>query len=253
MRPQLLDVEDAQAVRREHALRRHQREVPEMLVIDRVELVLLDEAQQMRELEGGDAARAQQDRHARQEVVEVGHLRQHVVADDEIGEHAAVDELARRVLVEEACQGRHAARFRRLGHVLGRVDAEHGVALLDEELQQVAVIAGELDDTAVARQLEALDRHVDIAPRMRQPRLGIGREIGVFVEDVLGRHVFLYLRQEARAAHHHLERIERLHRVDLVGGEEALAQRRHAEIDEIVQRAAAEPATVGAALGALGG
>src|SRR5260370_36121031 len=49
MRPQLLDVEDAQAVRREHALRRHQREVPEMLVIDGVELVLLDEAQQMRE------------------------------------------------------------------------------------------------------------------------------------------------------------------------------------------------------------
>ena len=42
-----------------------------------------------------DALRRQQMRHAGDEVVEVGHLRQHVVADDEIGVPAFGDQLRR--------------------------------------------------------------------------------------------------------------------------------------------------------------
>src|SRR6185437_16197003 len=47
MRPQFLDIEDAQTVSGQQRLDRGQREIPEMLVIDGVELVLVDKAQEM--------------------------------------------------------------------------------------------------------------------------------------------------------------------------------------------------------------
>ena len=55
MGPQLVDVEDPQAVGGEDPLGRHQREVGEVLVIDGVELVLFDELLQVGELDGDDA------------------------------------------------------------------------------------------------------------------------------------------------------------------------------------------------------
>src|SRR5579883_1732854 len=50
-----------------------------------------------------------------------------------------------------------------------------------------------------------------------------------------------------------MQRIEPLHRVDRVGGKKALAERRHAEIDEAREGAAAEAAVRGAAPDDLGG
>src|SRR5207247_1577673 len=54
---ELLDVEEGQSVSGENPLDRQQREIREMLVIDRIELVLLDEPHQVRELDGGHTAR----------------------------------------------------------------------------------------------------------------------------------------------------------------------------------------------------
>ena len=54
-------------------------------MVDGVELVLLDQADQMREFERDDTLRLQEDLHAGDEVVEIRNLRQHVVADDQIG------------------------------------------------------------------------------------------------------------------------------------------------------------------------
>ena len=87
-----LDVEDAQAVGGEDAARGAEREVREVLVVDGVELVLLDEAREVRELHRDDAVGLQQLLDAGHEVVEVGYLGQHVVADHEVG----ADAVARR-------------------------------------------------------------------------------------------------------------------------------------------------------------
>jgi hypothetical protein len=57
---------------------------------------------------------------------------------------------------------------------------------------------------------------------------------------MLGRDVFLKLHEEAIAANLGGERIKRLHRIELVLCEIALAERRHAEIDKLGKRAAAE-------------
>ena len=63
-----------------------QREVAEVLVIDGVELVLLQQSQDVWELERHHAAGCQKGLHPRDEVVEVGHLSQNVVGDNQVGE-----------------------------------------------------------------------------------------------------------------------------------------------------------------------
>ena len=78
-------------------------------MVDGVELVLRDQALQMRELERDDTLRLEQALHAGDEVVEVGHLRQHVVADDEVGLLALGGEPLGKRRAEELDQRRHAA------------------------------------------------------------------------------------------------------------------------------------------------
>jgi hypothetical protein len=88
MRGQRLDVEDAQPVAREGPLHGQQREVAVVLVVDRVELHLADEVEEMRELDRQHARRLEHAGEAGDEVVEVGHVRQHVVGDHEVGRAA---------------------------------------------------------------------------------------------------------------------------------------------------------------------
>ena len=91
---QLLDVEQREAVRGEDPLGGDEREVREVLVIDGVELVLVHQPHQVRELDGDHAARLEQGLDARHEVVELGHLGEHVVADDQVGLPAGGGQLA---------------------------------------------------------------------------------------------------------------------------------------------------------------
>src|ERR1700724_536339 len=83
------------------AIDRNQREVRKMLVIDGVELVLVDELLEMRKFERDHALRHQQMRHAGDKVVEVWHLCQHVVADDEVSVLAFRRKLLREAEAEE--------------------------------------------------------------------------------------------------------------------------------------------------------
>src|SRR5262245_11336273 len=55
-------------------------------------------------------------------------------------------------------------------------------------------------------------------------------------EDLLSRDVGGQLHEQARRAHPHMQRVERLAVVELFGGEVVLARRRHAEVDEGVRQ-----------------
>jgi hypothetical protein len=93
----------------------------------------------------------------------------------------------------------HAAlRPRDLRHVRGRLHARHRDARLHKPLQQVAVVAGDLNDVAV--RADALLRHhlLRVALRVRDPGVRVGGEIGVVREDIARRHVFLELDEQAR-------------------------------------------------------
>ena len=103
----------------------------------------------------------------------------------------------------------------------------------------------ELDDqAALPRPRRAIIVSAYAAGVLTQ-RIGVRREVGVLAEDVLGGHVGRELDEQARLADLHAQRIERLDLVELVEPEEALAQRRCAEIDQLESETnAAEPARV---------
>jgi hypothetical protein len=99
-------------------------------------------------------------------------------------------------------------------------------------LEEVAVIRSELDHERLLPELEPLADHLNVRAGVLDPRRRVRRKIPVVVEDLVDRHEGLELDEEAALAHEDLQRIERLHLPDLVGPQEVLAQRRHAEIHE---------------------
>jgi hypothetical protein len=110
-------------------------------------------------------------------------------------------------------------------------------------LQQVAVVARQLDRQAVWPEVEPLGDHGAVGLGVGDPGRRVRGEVGVFPEDVLRAHVLAQLDEKACPAHERVERKVRLHRIELLGREKALAERRHAEIDEtVLQAAAAETA-----------
>ena len=58
-------------------------------------------------------------------------------------------------------------------------------AARDEVTEQVAVVAGDLDD-ARRSEPEPVDHRLDEAARVLHPAVGVRREVGVLAEDVLG-------------------------------------------------------------------
>ena len=97
-------------------------------------------------------------------------------------------------------------------------------------LEEVAVVAGQLDDPARARQCEAFDDHLYVAAGVLDPRVGVRGEVGVFAEDLGRGHVLFELDQQAALADTGHERVEGLALVQPIRGDEALAERRHPEV-----------------------
>jgi hypothetical protein len=140
-----------------------------VFVVDGVELVLLDELLQVRELDRDDALGPEQRGDARDKAVQIGHLGEDVVADDQVGHGPLARELRSQLGAEELGERGNALVLGHLGHVEGRLDAENGDALLDEPLEQVAVVARDLDNQAVGRELQPLGDHVDVVAAVGEP------------------------------------------------------------------------------------
>ncbi len=64
----------------EDALHDEERQITEVLVIDRVELVLPHQLHQVRELHRDDATRFEQYLHPSNEVIDIGHMREDIVS-----------------------------------------------------------------------------------------------------------------------------------------------------------------------------
>ncbi|CUW97542.1 hypothetical protein AGR1C_Lc10139 [Agrobacterium fabacearum TT111] len=99
-------------------------------------------------------------------------------------------------------------------------------------LQQVTVVAGKLDNETGFAKREALDDHVAVSLCVSDPTVRERGEIRVLRENILGRHIFLKLDEEAFVANECVERIKRLDVVGCVSCDEAFAGRRHSKIDE---------------------
>ena len=180
------------------------------MLVDGVELRLLDQPEEMRELHRDHAARREQDPHAFDEVVQRGHVREHVVAYDQVGLPPLAREPGRRLASEELDERRDPSLLGHLGHVGRRLDPEHRDTGLHEPLEEVAVVARDLDDRALGAEAEARNRRLDVGLRVPHPALRDRGEVDVVREDVLGRLDLLKLDEEAPVADVRVQRQERL-------------------------------------------
>ena len=157
-------------------------------------------------------------------------MRQHVVGEDHIGAFAFGLEPGREVAAEELDQRRHAGADRRRCWRLGRVDALHRDAALDEVAQQVAIVARDLDDQRLRAQPLALDQLERVGARVREQRAGDRGEIRILaVEQNLRAHGLGDLHQGAGAAKADRERRLHVWRRKLGLGQQAVGERRLAE------------------------
>jgi hypothetical protein len=156
---------------------------------------------------------------------------------------------------KKRCQRRDAPLLRRRGDVARRLDAEHRHAAALEVLQQVAVVAGDLDHLVALAEVEALGHVFDVGLGVAQPGVRIRREIGVVAEDLFRARCLGKLHQEAAAAHVGAQRVEGLRPRQVLLSEVGVRQRGHPEVDEHlgerrVAEAAGEP---GGCRGRVGG
>jgi hypothetical protein len=112
-------------------------------------------------------------------------------------------------------------------------------------LEQVAVVAGDLDHAVLPSERVSVDHRLRVAPRVLHPGVRVGREVRVLGEDLIGRHVLGQLHQQAALADPHVKRIEGLHRVEALERQKALAERRHPEVEERARQRRAAVSTLG--------
>ena len=157
-----------------------------MLVVDGVELVALHQAREVRELHGDHARGCEQRAQAGHEVVQVRDVGQDVVADDQIGLPMLFGHLAGGLAAKEPDLGGDAALRGGTGDVGRGFDAEGRHAARDEVLQQVAVVARDLDHAAGAAEAEPTADHLDVAPGVLDPACRVRGEVGVLRKDLAG-------------------------------------------------------------------
>src|SRR5215469_8190962 len=240
---QLLDVKKCEPISSKNPFRGEEREVRKMLVVDGVELVALHQPQKVGKLQGEDALRLQCNFHSGHEVAQVRHLGEYIVANQQVRASLFPGQIGRHLFSEEPNKRRYPLLHSDFGDICGRFDPQNGNVLLDEILKKVTVIAGDFRDQALFADGESLNHLVCILAAVLQPAFGVRGKISVLGENVIWGYVFLQLHQETFVADEYMERIKRLHFVELIQSKITLAERRHSEIDEgLVQRVAAESA-----------
>ena len=127
-------------------------------MIGGVELQFLDHVADIRRLDHHDARGFENGGKSCDEAAQIGNMGQHIVGVDHVGELAVGAQSRGEVGRKEFADRFDATLARYLGDVAGRFDAENrnaGVAII---LQQVAVIAGDLDHAASGTERAVLDQ-----------------------------------------------------------------------------------------------
>src|SRR5579885_298253 len=135
MRRQLLHVEKREPVSRQNPLGGEQREIREVLVVDGVELVVLDEPQQVRELQRQNTGRFQKNPETFHEIVQVRYLRENVIPQNQLGAKLLCGQFRRQLGAEKLHQGWDPLVRGHLCHVGCWFNSQRRDAPADEILQ----------------------------------------------------------------------------------------------------------------------
>ena len=206
-------------------------------MVDRVVLELLDQVEEVVRLRDERAVVADQRRDAAQLGEEVVHVREHVGAGHDRCRTVLGAHLLRDLLREERLHRRHVVLDRDLRDV-GRLDAEHAHAFLLEALEQRPVVRADVDREVVGAEPEPFGDVVREAPEvlLEQARhRGAVRVLGE--EDDLRRSRVVELREPAARAAAEDERKVRLRLAQHLLGEERVARRVVAEVEDGLERA----------------
>src|SRR6266540_971044 len=220
-----LDVGDRQLVTREQAGQRRQGEVAEVLVVDGVELEPGDHLAEVGHLDDRRAALLEQHGEPRDEAVQVGHVREHVVRVDHVGALALGDELAREVDPEELRDRGDAALHRYLRDVARGLDPEHRDGRSLVVLEQVPVIARHLDREAPRPEVPLPDEAPGELLGVAEHPVGERREVEVVAEQDLRRDRLGDLHEAARRAEGEVERVARLGPAEVLLAKERVRER----------------------------
>ena len=236
---EVLHVDQGQAVPCSQLLHGQAGEVAVVLVVDRVEGAPVEQRTHGRVLHRDQAP----DRHHRgqspHEVVEVRDVRHDVVGDDDVGSAVLCDKAVGQVEAEELLDGPDASSLRGGSRPAGRLDADHGDLPLDQVRQEVAVIAGDLDDQGPQTEVTLAHQGLHVPAGVRDQRLGVGRVVRVVVvEQGVGGQGPGQLHQCAPGAEADAERVPLL--LDARVGGQPVGDRQLAEVEKRHRR---RPAT----------
>ena len=136
------DVVDGQPVLGEYFFDRGKGEIGEVLMVDRVKLVVFEETKQVGEFSGDDACWFEKGFDAGDEVVDVGDVGEDVIGDDEVSLFVFCGEFVGKFGAEELHERGDILFEGGGGDVGGGFDAEDGDAAILEILEEVAVVTG---------------------------------------------------------------------------------------------------------------
>ena len=139
-------------------------------MVNGIKLVVLDEPQQVRELEGDDASRLERDLKPADEVVDVWYVGENVAAQKKVGGLAIGHKFLRGLNAEELYDAWDLLLFpRNFGDIGGWLDAKDRDALSLEMLKEIPIVTGDFYDLAIRIKVETLYHHFAVAPRMLDP------------------------------------------------------------------------------------
>ena len=145
-----------------------------MLMIDRVKLHPFHQAQKVREFNREHALWLQQYLEATDEVVQLRHVREDIVCNDQVRAEPLPDQFPGQSTSEELVDGRDAGILRHLRDIRRGFDAKGRNFSSYELLQQVAVVASNFDDLAVLIELVLAADLFDVPFGVRHPGVGEG-------------------------------------------------------------------------------
>ncbi len=236
---QPFDIDNRQAMAAEEVIERGERVVAEVLVIDRIELAVVDHLLDVRRLDHRDAVLLEEDADPLHDAVEVRHMGEHIVRVHDVRALPGRRQPRRDRRVEELRDGRDAALLGDLRDVARRLDAEHGDARLPVILEQIAVVAGDLDGEARAAKAAIGDQPPGERLGVPEHRIGERREVEVIAEEYLRRHRLGDLHERAIGAEDEVQRVQRLRFVKFRLRQQRIGERRPAERENRLEVAAA--------------
>lgn len=232
MRGQQLDVHERESAARQRPDRGRDRVVLEVLVVDRVVLVLLDQGQQVLHLDGDPAVVGDQGAEPLGEPDHVGDVRVHVVGHHQVRRAVFGADGRSGVRAQELRERGHTGVPRRDADVHRRLDAEAADPAVHHVLEQVPVVARHLDHESVGAETHPLCGVGDERARVLHPGGRVGGEVRVLAERLLRRDQRRDLREPAVGADPQVQRVRRFRLVQLVRGEKALTGWRRPKVDD---------------------